>query len=102
VSPDSSRAGAQPDLRIAIARDRAFGFYYPDDLAALQAAGAELVFFDTLHDANACRRLDGLFIGGGFPEACMDANWRPTAACAKTSAPGHRSRVADGMPNAAA
>ncbi len=63
---------AGPRVRIAIARDRAFGFYYPDDLAALQAAGADLHFFDTLHDARlpAC---DGLFVGGGFPETCMDA-----------------------------
>lgn len=61
-----------PDLRIGIARDRAFGFYYPDDLAALEAAGAELVPIDTLHDARL-PALDGLFIGGGFPEACMDA-----------------------------
>ncbi len=58
------------DLRIGIARDRAFGFYYPDDLAALEAAGAELVPIDTLHDARL-PALDGLFIGGGFPEACM-------------------------------
>jgi|CXWL01.1.fsa_nt_gi cobyrinic acid a,c-diamide synthase len=57
-------------LRIGIARDRAFGFYYPDDLAALQAAGAELVAIDTLHDVRL-PTLDGLFIGGGFPEACM-------------------------------
>ncbi|ODU09396.1 MAG: cobyrinic acid a,c-diamide synthase [Rubrivivax sp. SCN 71-131] len=61
-----------PRLRIGIARDRAFGFYYPDDLAALQAAGAELVFIDTLHDARL-PVLDGLFIGGGFPETAMAA-----------------------------
>ena len=64
---------ARADVRIGIARDRAFGFYYPDDLAALQAAGAELVPIDTLHDRRLPAALDGLFIGGGFPEACMDA-----------------------------
>jgi cobyrinic acid a,c-diamide synthase len=55
-------------LRIGIARDKAFGFYYPDDLAALRAAGAELLPFDTLHDARLPAALDGAFIGGGFPE----------------------------------
>jgi cobyrinic acid a,c-diamide synthase len=64
-------AARRPDLRIGIARDRAFGFYYADDLAALQAAGAELVPIDTLHD-SVLPDIDGLFIGGGFPEACMD------------------------------
>jgi cobyrinic acid a,c-diamide synthase len=59
-------------VRIGIARDRAFGFYYPDDLAALEAAGAELVFIDTLHDSRL-PPLDGLFIGGGFPETSMHA-----------------------------
>ncbi|HET7526296.1 MAG TPA: cobyrinate a,c-diamide synthase [Burkholderiaceae bacterium] len=58
------------DVRIGIARDRAFGFYYPDDLATLEAAGAELVPVDTLHDARL-PAIDGLFIGGGFPETCM-------------------------------
>jgi cobyrinic acid a,c-diamide synthase len=63
-------APRRADVRIAIARDRAFGFYYPDDLAALEAAGAELVPIDTLRDTRL-PAVDGLFIGGGFPEACM-------------------------------
>ncbi len=58
------------DVRIAIARDRAFSFYYPDDLAALEQAGAQLVPFDTLHDTRL-PDADALFIGGGFPETCM-------------------------------
>jgi cobyrinic acid a,c-diamide synthase len=60
----------RPDLRIGIARDRAFGFYYPDDLVALEAAGAELVPIDTLSD-RTLPALDGLIIGGGFPETCL-------------------------------
>jgi len=55
------------DVRIGIARDAAFGFYYPDDLDAFALAGAELVPFDTLSDAHL-PAVDGLFIGGGFPE----------------------------------
>ncbi len=61
-----------PAVRIGIARDAAFGFYYPGDLEALRDAGAELVAFDTLHDARL-PPVDGLFIGGGFPETHMDA-----------------------------
>ena len=71
---DDRAAGTptQPPLRIGIARDRAFGFYYPDDLEALAAGGAELVFIDTLADQRL-PVLDGLFIGGGFPETCAEA-----------------------------
>jgi cobyrinic acid a,c-diamide synthase len=59
-------------VRIGIARDAAFGFYYPDDLAALEQAGAELLTFNTLTD-TALPPVDGLFIGGGFPERHMEA-----------------------------
>jgi cobyrinic acid a,c-diamide synthase len=63
----STLATGTARLRIGIARDRAFGFYYPEDLESLQRAGAELVFFDTLADAHL-PAVDALFIGGGFPE----------------------------------
>ncbi len=63
-------------VRVGIARDRAFGFYYADDLDALEAAGAKLVPFDTLNDARL-PDIDALYIGGGFPETCaaeLEAN----------------------------
>jgi cobyrinic acid a,c-diamide synthase len=64
---DGSANAAPAPLRVGVARDRAFGFYYADDLDALVAAGATLVPFDTLCDARL-PDMDALFIGGGFPE----------------------------------
>jgi len=60
-----------PIPKIGIIRDRAFTFYYPENLEALQDAGAELVFIDALNDARL-PALDALIIGGGFPEMFLD------------------------------
>jgi cobyrinic acid a,c-diamide synthase len=57
-------------VRIGIAHDQAFGFYYSEDLDTLRAANVELVEIDTLH-AQALPEVDGLIIGGGFPEVFM-------------------------------
>lgn len=58
-------------VRIGYPRDRAFGFYYPGDLEKLVQAGADLVSFDALNDPHL-PAVDGLFIGGGFPEVAMN------------------------------
>ena len=59
-------------VRLGVARDAAFGFYYDADLEALETAGAELIFFDALND-TALPDVDGLIFSGGFPETQMQA-----------------------------
>ncbi len=70
VQPIPATNSAGSSVRIGIPRDAAFGFYYAADLEALEAAGAELVIFDSLHDTRL-PPVDGLFISGGFPEMKM-------------------------------
>lgn len=58
------------NIRIGVIRDRAFSFYYPENLEALEAAGAQLHYFDAFQTPRL-PDLDGLYIGGGFPELFM-------------------------------
>ena len=54
-------------VRIALARDEAFHFYYPRNLAQLEAQGAQLLFFSPL-SADRLPHADGIILGGGYPE----------------------------------
>ncbi len=64
-------AVSPPAVRIGVLRDRAFTFYYPENLEALENAGAELVFIDAFHDTEL-PPIDALYIGGGFPEMFIE------------------------------
>jgi cobyrinic acid a,c-diamide synthase len=61
-------SGVEPAVRIAVARDAAFCFCYPDNLRLLREAGAEIIFFSPLADSGLPADCAGIYLPGGYPE----------------------------------
>ena len=57
-----------PPIKIAVARDKAFNFYYQDNLDILRELGAKLIFWSPIADKDIPDNIQGLYFGGGFPE----------------------------------
>jgi cobyrinic acid a,c-diamide synthase len=69
---DGGEAGF-PRVKIGVARDQAFCFYYEDNLDRLREAGAELLFFSPVRDFLLPPDIDALYLGGGYPELHAEA-----------------------------
>lgn len=63
----------EPKCTIGVAKDEAFCFYYADNLAALERAGAKLTFFSPIRDTPPEQPVHGLYLGGGYPELYAQA-----------------------------
>jgi cobyrinic acid a,c-diamide synthase len=87
-----ARPWHQAPVRIGVAGGPAFSFSYPDNLEALEHAGAELVPFDPADDAHLPPRLHGLYLGGGFPEV-----YAPSLADNRTLLADVRVQVGNGL-----
>lgn len=68
VESDIKQKLTEKTIRIGVARDEAFCFYYEDNLDLLKSLGAKLIFFSPLHDDTLPKDLDGILFGGGYPE----------------------------------
>ncbi|GAB4281135.1 MAG: hypothetical protein Fur0025_09530 [Oscillatoriaceae cyanobacterium] len=64
ISAETQFAG----LRIAVARDLAFNFYYQDNLDTLEELGAEIIYWSPINDPELPPNIHGMYFGGGFPE----------------------------------
>jgi cobyrinic acid a,c-diamide synthase len=94
LSYDDEPALSAPRVcTIGYFRDSAFTFYYPENLEALEAAGANLLPIDSLRAAHLPDRIDALYIGGGFPETHAAALSRNTALLRSV-----RTRAQEGLP----
>jgi len=67
-SPVQTQKALPAKVKLAVARDRAFCFYYDDNLKILERSGAELVYFSPLDDKTVPKDCGGIYFGGGYPE----------------------------------
>ena len=71
--PFAPQTTEEPPVNIGVAKDKAFCFYYEDNLQLLRDLGARIITFSPLEDLKIPQDLDGLLLGGGYPElyACQ-------------------------------
>ncbi|MDU0199866.1 cobyrinate a,c-diamide synthase [Paenibacillus sp. PFR10] len=91
-----AESGSRKRVKIAVAKDAAFHFYYPENLELLEEGGAQCVFFSPLAGEEVPLDADGLYLGGGFPEEFAERLGADERV--KTS---FRSRIMEGLPTLA-
>ena len=69
---DDSKYKLNTKIKLGIAEDEAFNFYYQENRELLENMGADIVTFSPLHDEKLPEDLDGIIIGGGYPELYAD------------------------------
>lgn len=78
IAATATPPAGQEQIKIGVAQDEVFSFYYPESLQVLSEAGAELISFSPLHD-DRLPAMDGMILGGGFPEMFVEQLERNTA-----------------------